>query len=505
MSNVNANEKNKKININKEGLRIVKVAAFCFAIVSFIATAQGLATYVFEYSWQAYLISFGIQSILFVFNLKLPYYFKKIGDAVPDDEKKKRKHHASYKWTFMQKVIAIFYVAVIISSSWFSYVFIVNVAYANTQYIDANIVLDSKFREYLDTTEDYVNESIKINQLLTTNILSELQSKIDEDDNSLSKSKLQSLILEAQNNLDDKEVELEAAIEKQTVAKTIYEEPMTSRWRSESEHEREREEYNKATDAVTSARKAVNNAKAEIERLNNTNLSATSIAKSFLQEMLNPNPSLDDYQKDGATFPGLTTYINTLNEYIIQSGDSNITSENYSDIVIKTEEINICVKNYILLRQILDREGEENDISDFNDLVKTNIIDIPEIGTEKFNDQLAKWDIEWKQRFLKLERVIKSVPEYSDVVNTYRDSYNTIIDFNVLSSYNKQNITDSIDKLVRSNLASINQLERAFNLLSCEYPFLAWFSLVLACFLDMASLLAGLFIYYVTKKNKNVE
>lgn len=81
----------KHINTNKEGIRIVKVAAFCFAIISFIATSEGLASYVFEYRWQAYMISFGIQSILFVFNLKLPYYFEKIGSLVPNDKKKREK------------------------------------------------------------------------------------------------------------------------------------------------------------------------------------------------------------------------------------------------------------------------------------------------------------------------------------------------------------------------------------------------------------------------------
>lgn len=35
-------EVKKNFNATKEGIRIVKVAAFCFAIVSFIATAEGL-------------------------------------------------------------------------------------------------------------------------------------------------------------------------------------------------------------------------------------------------------------------------------------------------------------------------------------------------------------------------------------------------------------------------------------------------------------------------------
>lgn len=87
-------EVKKNFNATKEGIRIVKVAAFCFAIVSFIATAEGLREYVFtDSSWQAILISFGIQSILFVLNLKLPEYFDRIGEISSKGNRKHRKYH----------------------------------------------------------------------------------------------------------------------------------------------------------------------------------------------------------------------------------------------------------------------------------------------------------------------------------------------------------------------------------------------------------------------------
>lgn len=74
---------------NANGITIVKVAAFTFAIVSWNATADGLSTYIFtESQWMATLISFGIQSILFVLNLKLPFYYHKIGKNCPNREKR---------------------------------------------------------------------------------------------------------------------------------------------------------------------------------------------------------------------------------------------------------------------------------------------------------------------------------------------------------------------------------------------------------------------------------
>lgn len=58
-------------------IRIVKIASFAVAMISWYATAEGLNLYVFSRAWQAALVSFGIQATLFVLNLRLPYYFRK--------------------------------------------------------------------------------------------------------------------------------------------------------------------------------------------------------------------------------------------------------------------------------------------------------------------------------------------------------------------------------------------------------------------------------------------
>ena len=71
---VSANTNKKSIRSNSyDWVQILSVSAFCFAIMSWYATANGLRNYVFNGdAWQAYLISFAIQAILFVLNLKLP-------------------------------------------------------------------------------------------------------------------------------------------------------------------------------------------------------------------------------------------------------------------------------------------------------------------------------------------------------------------------------------------------------------------------------------------------
>lgn len=497
----------KHINTNKEGIRIVKVAAFCFAIISFIATSEGLASYVFEYRWQAYMISFGIQSILFVFNLKLPYYFEKIGSLVPNDKKKKRKNNKTFRWTFMQKVIACFYVAVIFSSSFFSYVFIVNVAYASTQYLDADITLDSNYRKILDETEDFINEDIKLTQLIAIEKLSELQGKItyDSSEKEKSESDFQTEKLNAQNDFDNKSAAVDTAQRIFDTAKNTYEEPMSSRWRSEEDHNQEYLDYKNASDELekaifekNAADKALKNA---INAVDNFKPSASSTVKSFLVEMLKAEPSLEDYEVDGKNVSGLNTYIEILNEYVVQLENEDLSSSDFSDIVSKTEELNISVNNYILLRQAQKFEGANNDINDLKDDIKMNSILVPVYDSDNYNEQIETWKSAWKERMVNLERVIKTIPNFSDLNKDYLNNYNDIVDFKILTAYDAQSISDKVDNLIRDNISSINQIERAKNLLLCDYPFLAVFSLLLAFFFDIASLLAGLFIFYVSKKS----
>ncbi len=56
-------------------VRIIKIVSFMLAMVSWIATAQGLKQYIFtESEFQAYAVSFGIQGLLFVVNLNIMDY-----------------------------------------------------------------------------------------------------------------------------------------------------------------------------------------------------------------------------------------------------------------------------------------------------------------------------------------------------------------------------------------------------------------------------------------------
>lgn len=211
-STVNSKEKIKTSSVT--GITIIRIAAFAFAIVSWKATASGLSEYVFGPGWQSALISFAIQAILFVFNLKLPFYFNRIGENTSDREKKKYcfgkkkgSERNTYKTTAFQRAIIGFYIVVLCSSSFFSFVYICNyVVYEHQSgYIDDNTILVSSYREILNDTDDYISEDIKAMQILASKLLGELQNKYPVDstnDNSVSKQDFVNLVNEAQDAYD---------------------------------------------------------------------------------------------------------------------------------------------------------------------------------------------------------------------------------------------------------------------------------------------------------------
>lgn len=94
-------KKNTASNKSMSDITIVTTAAFAFSIVSWKATAEGLQSYVFTNGWEAALISFAIQSILFVLNIKLPFYFHKIGQNTRTNHTKKITHFQTLLLVFL--------------------------------------------------------------------------------------------------------------------------------------------------------------------------------------------------------------------------------------------------------------------------------------------------------------------------------------------------------------------------------------------------------------------
>lgn len=434
-----------KFNSHKEGIQIVKIAAFCFAIVSWIATAQGLREYVFVHNdWQAYMISFAIQAILFVFNLKLPEYFSKIS--------------ANRVAAFL---MVAFYVVTLLASSFFSFVYMANLTYSDTRYIDANIALDAKYRGYLDQADQFAIESTSYYQILVSKKASELQAMIPANQNASaqrSESDLRADVSVKQQAYDDAKTNVEYWEKELEVASNTYYTPMDQRWRDLATYADEKKVYEGANNALESAKKARNKAKHDLDMaeqaLEQYVPSAPTAVAELLVQMMKPSPDVET----------LESSIVQLNTLVIEMGENGTTVINFAQIVATTQELNVALSHYLRVREALSAVGENNDIEDFkNGLLRDDIaIPVPASPTEDFESQRTNWESTWKTRFTSLEKTIKSLPSYSETTD---DEIKEVVNTKVLSDFEPQKIADDIDKVTRSNLANINALERACGLL----------------------------------------
>lgn len=482
---------------DREGIQIIKVAAFCFAIISWLATAQGLHQYVFSYEWQAYLVSFGIQSILFVFNLKLPAYFRQIGEKTPEANRVHRKYHwpgkwgkekESFRWTLMQRVIAIFYITVLLSSSLFSFVFICDLVVYHHQsgYADDDTILSASYRRILDEVEDYARECSNAMLLLASNQTTQLASFNNWSSSPLiTKEDLEEKARLAKVAWDKAEADYTAAKEKEQAAKKMRDDLFDARyWKSK--------EFNQAHNEWLQAQKDVKDAdNFRLEQKSLYEKAQTSVEQyqpsfhesvaSLLVKLLGNDPEPTN----------LKQCIENLNEIVVTIGENGRAPANFSSIVQSTQSLSVTVDGIIRLRDA------SNCISTLREQQQSTEVPDPKSGN--FSEQEAAWKQLWSEHFSLLEDLIQNMPSFpeSSLTSLEKDA----LDVDLLKNYDQEELLDEIDNLVRIKLSDINIIERSFGLLVGRYRFTALFSALFALFLDICSLLAGLFAYSISTKS----
>lgn len=548
--------KNRKTRKVTKSLQIVRIAAFCFAIISWIATANGLSEYVFHREGvQAYTLSFAIQAILFVFNLKLPAHF------------------AAIKQLRQRFFIAVLYCTILVSSSFFSYVYIANMVYEDTRYNDANVTLNREYREKLDDTRRYAEEYANLGRIVVSRKLLNLDGMLGAKNPS-----------EISANAATKEA-LERAVRS-----------------AEIELETAKQKYNLARESVESAEKAVNAAKEAADtanaayartsaslrdnpistnaRINNTNASNRvsqasnnlTVAQDALEKKqtartnaleeveekelkldeakeklekynrsfnANTHDMLVEILKQSPSSAALRNHLNAIHATVIDLLGTEDSISNFTEIVGRTQELTTAVERYLLLRSVLSdtEDGAENvpedsgvvTIDSLQEQLLRETVTLPNVkaNAEEYVRQQEEWETLWQSRFMALQRIVQRLPRYADasfedvngVGNANQENaqdngaedasrwdISDVINFASLREYDAKTLAKEIDNLMRAHLSEINVMERACNLLLSSYPFLAWFSLAIALFLDISSLLAGLFIYFASaSKEKGRE
>lgn len=446
--------------VSEEGFQIITIAAFCFAIISWIATASGLEEFVFKDKyWQALMISFSIQSILFVLNLKLPFYL----------ETKKLKNLLT---KFLVKgVIILFYIALLLMSSFFSFVYIVQTVYSGTIYTDFNIYLDSGYREIIYDTNAYLDEYKKyIENSLSDklgNIL--LDYNLDEDLDEESLEPLEKKLNE-QNNL------LESFMLKYDNLENMLK--ILEKKLEEEYSENLLEEYNKISEERRIARINIRITEDKIyetqQKIDTINNKISNLVNSFFSELLKENIKAEE----------LTSKANKLYAQVVKMINDDEKKENLTNILLDAK--NICNMSNIYS----NLQSVQKDIEGKNELSKDNI-PIPGDDVES----KKQWVDYWKKKYEDLENLIKKLPSFTPLSQNSDD----LINYIHLSSYKPKNIVDKMVKIQRNYLADTNQLEKTKILLNSKFNFLAIF----AAFLDLSSLSVGLLTYYV--ENKKIQ
>ena len=195
------------------------------------------------------------------------------------------------------------------------------------------------------------------------------------------------------------------------------------------------------------------------------------------------------------------------------------SSETIDESVIKS--VSSCI---IYLREFKKCQKLEDQINEFElEVVNEKLVIIAddtsdnstiqsntEAPEKNSNDDTSIHEVsisEWKRirrnDLAKFIVLLKSLPDVKLILQTDDpNEYWSESDSSFMQEFN--DFTTSTLKaaydLNRKTVEGINDVERAWNFIKSDFTFMAWFCLVIAIFMDLASFLIGIFIYYKEKE-----
>lgn len=484
--------------------RLLVSSALSTAIISWIATAQGLRLYVFSYYWQAAIISAAIQGTLFAFSI----------NAIPLMKRLRIKGKIA---------LGILWICILLSSSIFSYVFISKNVYSDkllrddanrimaTQYIETYSFLDGiieeKKRELTNDMAEYITlladdngkieiskadeedlNSIKdsIKEFVPNNVIVLLDKMLS---GSYSENDLQTLndMLDYEHQSNNIQIQnLQQQMDKKNEQVLAIEERLKSFRNTYSE------EYKNLTVERSSIQDLINQLQEEINILyeHTRYLDECQVKISYIEgglerKLYNETLELRRYlNQDKLNTNSLIEVVekiyNDLFTYNISSSDPRL---------LKYREFKNNVTQYALL---IDKQEIIN-----NDREKVYAI-ISKYENEVADDEKEneKKDFYWKEISSNLQNILKDIPQ------AYFDDYILKSENENQEYLSKNEIIELIMDMDRLYLSDINDFERAWTLLKSNthtYKTLLWFSVIFAFGMDLFSFGTGLLLYFMKK------
>ncbi len=606
-----SNTARNKNKANKNSIsRIMRYAAAVLSFISFLTTANGMGNVLGDdKKWQAYCISFGIQTIILVLGTKFFEIVKKIWNAKRKNGNETKENsikiieHSKFTIFEIYKIVvivlmSILYICSIAFSTFFSYVFIANSAYDNVKSNDYNIEIE----EFLVSETKHIKD---INRAASNYILSEIQKNAEVLGNITSD-------LNTNASVDLKDIINNAKLEKNSATNIPNKKPFDSNAVLESYYIIEgREPIIQSYEAqITSAIGFYENSYATYNKIFEEllNLSDPIVANdrinrinseiSYLSDNINSLSGLRDSSSTvNSLLNNAVTYVNSYFNSLIKSynelkyvyediANSNITEgininiDNlyetlYSTVDVEEEiidksisELKLIVKKYLkenkngndeTIEKISKciiylgefkkcREFEEKiELFEENALSQVYIIEIPTESTTKeketddnkeptqeektsslsesqaeeekdtsttvaddymiefHNITVDEWNKQRRKDLAQFINIIKTLPDIDLLLETMGDTDEE--SKSSLKEYNAEleNTLTKAYKLNREKLEKINPVEQAAKYLSSDFDFMAKFSFLIALFMDIASFLIGIFLYFVNDKKDDEE
>lgn len=502
-------------NSIKGAVSLLRICTVLLAVVSFWATAQGMANYVFHAKWQAYAASLAIQGILLGLNFYFPAFWNRI------------KSKDAKGGLLTLTAIVVF------CSSWFSFIFIVEQVYGQSWEIESRLLIQSVYRRQLYLAEDYADKykgilADDLNQQIIdlysqakslsageTNPIDDMnwdeERMVYTTDDFAARNEMKAIIdaMESASRENASPNERERAIEIVMEMRVGIE---NTSEQLQGQVERTNGYLDAANSTLQESQRNLNAASPETDRT--PLITAVELAQQNLEkrqsELQELQGRLSDYQEAMVRVQFYEISLGLISEGsadLISASLRNIQQELFHDSPdldsLESQAANI----FQLLQSAVDvsvNEGKEyltllNEMNQFiNDLKDYKVISsivenfddlIEKLGNdaEDFIDGKENWKSEWSQRLNVLKSQIALLPTYNNAENSE------------MQNYDRAQASDELDDMIRLYIADHNAAQQGIIYLSSPYRGMAIFSIILAFFLDIAAFVTGLLIEVINQ------
>lgn len=242
-------------------------------------------------------------------------------------------------------------------------------------------------------------------------------------------------------------------------------------------------------------------------------ISNSSVADYNAMDLMHFYESI--YSSNGITEDELEESINELNQ-IITTYIKNSETINEDDIA----SLSLCIS---YLDQLYQSKMLEEQIQQFEADQLSEVYIISTADTESDESTETSYDgfhyrelseKEWskvRQRdMIIFAAIVKGVPDFELILPARNEdgtrplTDNNHINF-LIAKESENYISNTLNQAYlynREKLKNISDMERAWNYLSSENSFLAWFCFIISIFLDMVSFMIGIYMYVLEKKKE---